>query len=131
MLVAVADVAIFLATGQQRVIGQVLKADGLLRAVVDAGEAELAVAFGGYAPGGQLVVTPGAHFDARGATYARAGVDVEILLAAQQETLFGVDARTGQKAFVLLAFFVGEGFVPAAACADVGPYSRRGIRPGG
>ena len=68
-----------------------LEEDGFLRAVVDAGKAELTASFRFYAPRSQFVVAPGTDFGTDAATDA--GVcDGEGILAVHQETCFRVYA---------------------------------------
>ena len=111
MFVAVAGVGIHFL--------HLLEEDGFLRAVVDAGKAELTIAFRLYARGCQFVIAT--RTDLGADTAADTGIcDSKGILAMQQETRFRIYARCLQESGMLLPFQFRHRFVPTALCSQVG-----------
>ena len=95
MFVAVAGVGIHFL--------HLLEEDGFLRAVVDAGKAELTIAFRLYACGCQFVIATRTYLGADSA--ADTGIcDGKGILAMQQETRFRIYTRCLQESGMLLPF---------------------------
>ena len=91
VLVTIAGVRVQLSTGQKRVILKLGEPDGFLRAVLDAGEAEFAVAGGPDGIAVQCIIARRAHVHAYSALDAGVRYD-KVLLAALEKTDFRVNA---------------------------------------